>query len=99
MKWEYSKKKPDCIECGFVKPLPENVEAIEIVDIYINFMFAGVGNPDFTSMMEILRVEKVDGREDLIKKLMIYVLASLREIHRDRSNRIITNKSKNVGKK
>ena len=62
-------------------------------------MFAGMGTPDFTSIMEILRVENLDDRQDLIRKLMIYVLASVREAHRDRSNRIISNKSKNVGKK
>lgn len=57
-------------------------------------MFKEGGIPDFNSIMEILRFEKVDDREDLLKKIMIYTLTAAHERQRDRDVRLISNKSK-----
>jgi len=57
-------------------------------------MFSGMGSPNFCSITEILRVEGLSERKDILEKIMIYILASLRESQKTRKEKVITNKSK-----
>lgn len=88
---------PDCIACGFETVLPENIEAIEIIDIYINFMIDGMGSPDFLSIKKILTEEGYGNDKEMLQKIMLYCVSALME--RNRVNepiRKISSKSKDV---
>ena len=100
MKWEYSNRNPDCIPCGYIIPLPENIEVMEIIDQYSNFMYEGMsGMPSFLAIMEILRFLKVSEREDIVLKLMIYTAQATVQRNKPQDLKVIKSKggSKNNG--
>jgi len=88
---------PDCIACGYETVIPENIEVIEIVDEYVQFMFDGFGSPNLIAIREVLEIEGLSDRIDLLKKIMLYVLFGL--IARNKNQgpiRTISSKSKTL---
>ena len=97
-KLSYSNKKPDCVTCGFIKPISENIEVLEILDMYGNFMYDGMsGMPNFIFIIEILKREELSDRKDLLTKIMLFTAIACTERNKPRHDRVI--KSKNVSKK
>jgi len=78
---------PDCANCkpyGFVFPLPENIKALQIIDLYINFMFRENGIPNIKAITEILLLEGYAGDRVMLEKLMLYTLVATNERNRRR---------------
>lgn len=78
-----SKKKPDCVKCGWVPVIPENFEVIELISKYANLMVDGMGAMSAQGIDKVLEWENLEYREDLIQKLIIYLTVSLKKRNED----------------
>lgn len=88
---------PDCIECGYIIPLPENIEVLEIIDQYVNFLYGTYGVPNINSIDKVLCYEGVSDRRDILQKIIIYVQAANQERYKKtEAAKIISSKSKTV---
>jgi len=67
-----------------------------LLDEYVVFMIDGMGSPNIVSILKILEVEGKDGREDILKKVLYYVINAVIERSRERATRTISSKNKTI---
>ncbi len=87
---------PDCDICppnGYQLTRPGNIEALEIIDEYINFMFGAMGMPSITAITHILTIEEQENR-DTLEKIMLYVQVASRERMKTNEPHRVIKKSK-----
>ncbi len=81
-----SNKMPDCENCppnGYPLCDPGNIEVVELVDTYINFMCKAGSIPDITSIANIFTLEGYENRRDLFDKILFYTQIAAIERNRD----------------
>ena len=71
----------NCAPNGYQFPLPENVEALRIIDKYVIYFLSGSGGLNFDAIDLALKIE---GKEELHPRLKIYLASALYERSRKR---------------
>lgn len=85
-----SGKKPDCIGCGYVTTIPENFEAMHLLETYLGFMIDGMGTLNLIAILKIFDMQNIKDPQTLLLKIMIYISAALKA----RSDDVTFSKSK-----
>ena len=70
-------KKPNCIKCGFVTVIDENIEFIQILEKYHILISNGMGGIQSDAIRMIMDIEDID-KEIFLNKLNIYYSNGLR---------------------
>ena len=71
-------KKPDCIKCGWVELLPENFEAMELINRYANSYVDMNGNVDLKSVLATIEIENISDRYTTLQKVLLFMKTALK---------------------
>jgi hypothetical protein len=77
-----------------VKPIPENIEVLGILDIYSNFFYDGMsGFPNILHIFKVFEYEEITDRKDLLEKVLLYTVTACAERNSKHEVRVVKSKS------
>jgi hypothetical protein len=79
----FSKKKPDCIACGYVKVIPENYEVMDLISRYMNYFVDGMGGLNTNGILNIIDLENVSEKIKTIYKIQYYIVSYMNKKYSD----------------